>query len=322
MTGAGSTITCNGKQWGYLGYNNIAGTQTLVDALSCSGFWIVSGICNWSNFDSACGTIDCAGTLNITGRTCTIGGDLTLDGASTLTINAVSAFVFNGINATLTSGGKTLPACTFNADTFIDENCTFGRITYGTDGITLQFTAGDAFTISALAAANWNGALGFLNGMESSIAGTPFTLTLPNAVTVGFMDVRDCTCAGFAVTASDGTSVTRGGNTNWDFGFVLTGSAYVAGALTTVTDAAGVNQYPVSAVDYRLNGTIPWLPGVITAWGDDGATATVPVLPAGTYDVRETSSDGAVAILLGGFIVAAAGMAYESKLSIGMSVGL
>ena len=67
------------------------------------------------------------------------------------------------------------------------------------------------------------------------------------------------------------------------------------GVLLIAGEAFGINQYPVSAVEYRRNGGAWTAVTSIESWSDTAVTATIAgVLLDGDYDVRLTSSDGEV----------------------------
>lgn len=320
-----SSITCNAQRWGNISINGALITATCADAFYSMDLTLTAG-----TFTAAGFAQDVLGNLTVNGTSiytvaaafCTYDGNMTL--AATCTLNALAAiFTFNG-DADLTTGGIALPFCVFNNNHRIHNTCTINRLNYGLDGSTLTFDAGDIFTITALAAADWDGAVGALNTFRSSITGTAFTLVLPNAVTVSRVDVRDCTAIGFAITASDGTSITQGGNIGWDFGFALAAAAYAGGVISTTMTAGGVNQYPVSDVGYRLTGGGAFTSGVITAWDGDAGSATA-ALAAGTYDVQVISSDGVLsAVLVAALVVGAGGgvATTQSRISLGIGIGL
>jgi fibronectin-binding autotransporter adhesin len=196
-----STITSNGKSFYDLTINAPAATVVFADniTLASGGDLTIT-----------------AGTLNMSGDTVTVGSDITVNSAATLTIDATSAFVVLG-NGVISTGGKSFPQTTINGNTAINGGNTIARLIYGTDGKTITWQSGQTFTISNLTAANWNGADGNLNAFRSSTPGTQYALAIPGAVTLEYMNPQDCAVTGYEITANDGTSVNGGNNSGWLF---------------------------------------------------------------------------------------------------------
>jgi len=219
-----STVTSNGKSFFDLTINSVALTVTCVDALALDAggdLTLTSGTLNLSTFALTVGgatAINGTSTLNATGSTCSFGGNYTTAAGSTVTINAATNYTFTGV-AVVTTNGKALPQCTFNANFTINDSCTIARLIFGVDGITGTFEAGQTFVISALTAANWNGSAGALNAFRSSAPGTQYTFTIPNAVTLSYVNPQDSNLsAAFQIDCMDGTS-RNGGNNDVDWLF-------------------------------------------------------------------------------------------------------
>ena len=227
------TITSNGKSLHDLTINNSGKTVDLNDALNLTGDLTVSA----GTFDSDAFNVTIAGdvaingtsTFEVLGSACTFGGDYTTATGTTITSTGAT-FAFTKDGAVLNTGGKALPQCTFNNNAVINNSCTIFRIIWGVDGKTLTFEAGKTFTISNLTASNWNGSAASLNALRSTTPDTQFTLAIPNAVTLTYMNPRDCIITGFEINVMDGTSVDGGNTFDWDFPPVNSVIAFIESA--------------------------------------------------------------------------------------------
>ena len=109
------------------------------------------------------------------------------------------------------------------------------------------------------------------------------------------------------------------------FGTNLISVSVISGNLHCAGEAFGENLYPISNIEYRIHGVIPWTAvASIPFWSDTAAIGTpVAALPAGNYDVRITSSDGEQSTLLNAFTVAgAAVLPLDIKCWVGIGVGV
>lgn len=228
-----SSITSAGKSFFDLTINAATKTITLIDALICAAggdLTLTAGTLNLATFNLTVGgntAINGTSTLTATASTCSFAGNYTTAAGCTVTINAATNYTFTAV-AIVTTNGKALPQCTFNATFLINDSCTIARLIFGVDGITGTFEAGQTFTITNLAAANWSGAAGLLNRFQSFIPGVQYTLAIPNAAVLSYVNPQDSNLsAAFQLDCRDGTSV-NGGNNDVDWLFPATAGGGVA----------------------------------------------------------------------------------------------
>jgi hypothetical protein len=324
-----STLTSNGKSFFDLTINSVALTVTLADALTLAAggdLTLTSGTLNLSTFNLTVGgntAINGTSTLTATGSTCSFAGNYTTAAGCTVTINAATNYTFTAA-AIVTTNGKALPQCTFNAAFTINDSCTIARIIRGVDGFTGTFEAGQTFTISNLAAANWSGAAAALNAVRSSVPGTQFTIVLPNAATLTFYDSQDCIYQGFDITANDGTSITRGNNVRYLTMNVITvlpiTGTTAGGTLLTFTDT-GNGMGGTMVVTVGGAGA-----GAETVVDTQHSTATTPAGAAGAVNIVITNGDGDTRTLVGAFtyVAPAAGgpVSRESRCWVSAAIGI
>jgi hypothetical protein len=86
------------------------------------------------------------------------------------------------------------------------------------DGKTYTWQAGKTFTPLALAAADWSGSASTTTKFVSSSPATQYTIAIPDALTLSWMEPTDCAVTGYTITATDGTSIDGGNNSGWVFG--------------------------------------------------------------------------------------------------------
>jgi hypothetical protein len=213
-----STITSNGKSFYDLTINAATKTITCADALTCAAggdLTLTAGTLTLATFNLTVGgntAVNGTSTLNVTASTCSFAGNYTTAAGCTVTINAVTNYTFTAA-AVVTTNGKALPQCTFNAAFSLNDSCTVARLIYGVDGITGTYEAGQTFVISALVAANWSGSAGALNAFRSSVPGTQYSFTIPNGVVLSYVNPQDSNLtAVFQIDCMDGTSVDGGNN--------------------------------------------------------------------------------------------------------------
>lgn len=259
------TITSNGKAFTQaISISAPSGTYTLTDALSTTGVNVFIG-----TFISA-GLPISAGAWFISGTATTV-----VDVSnSTLTITGTTASVlWNVVNAAtvVTATGSTIifSNATANARTFGGNGKTYGTLTYTVAGSTgsltitgsntfntinfsdvtnarsLLLTAGTTTTVTNL---NVNGTPGKLMSIESTVAGTPATISKTSGIAYGdYLSIKDITATGGAVfNAAGSTNVS--GNTGWTFTklAVAAGGNWTSGA----TWSDGV--VPTAASNVRL----------------------------------------------------------------------
>lgn len=182
--------------------------------------------------------------ISLTGGTITLGSNLTL--SNTLTINggtlttsgsnySISTVNFSHSSGTFTanasivrvSGSFTHSAGTFSQGTStvilngtnqtVTGTTTFYNLykllpTSTTD--TLTFTHTTTYTIASGGTARFIGTRGYPLSIESSLAGSAFTLTKTGSIVAEYVNLKDCTVS-VATSAPASTDVS--GNTNWTF---------------------------------------------------------------------------------------------------------
>ncbi len=186
------TFDANGNNVALAGFNT-SNSNVRTVALG-SGTWTLSG-------SAAVWTATTATNLTITGT-----GIISLTSASSKT------FAGGGIQTypTLNQGGSGLLT--------IAGSNGFANITntYSATGATaIRFTAGTTTTVSSFSA---SGAAGKVLTIDSTVAGTPATLSDANGiVSVDFLNIRDSTATGGAAWYAGANSTNVSGNTGWIF---------------------------------------------------------------------------------------------------------
>lgn len=324
-----STLTSNGKSFFDLTINSVALAVTCADALTLAAggdLTLTSGTLNLNTFALTVGgntAINGTSTLNATGSTCSFAGNYTTAAGTTITINAATNYTFTLNGAIVTTNGKALPQITFNSNFSINDTCTITRLIRGVDGFTGTFEAGQTFTISNLAAANWSGAAAALNTVRSSVPGTQFTMVIPNAATLTFYDSQDCIYQGFDITANDGTSITGGNNVRYLTFNVVT-------VLPIQGTTAGGTLITLSDTGNGMGGTMVVTVGGAGAGAEtivdtQNLTATTPAGVAGAQNIVITNGDGDTRTLVGAYTyVEPAGgpVTRESRCWVSAAVGI
>ena len=86
---------------------------------------------------------------------------------------------------------------------------------------------------------DWDGGIGNLNEFRSTIPGNQYTLDIPNALTLQYVNPQDSALLGFQIDVSDGTSVDSGNNdANWIWPVPVAGGGGVGGAQRCWVSAA------------------------------------------------------------------------------------
>ena len=228
---ASGTITCAGKTFGGVSFNNVingAGiTVDLADAYSGNTLTLTQGTFTTNNFNVTLAASFIASNtntraLNMGSSTFTVGGPtfgvatstgMTLSsGTSTVNMTSATAKNFNGGGLTyynLNQGGA-------GALTISDSN-TFNNITNSTQPATVTFTAGTTQTVSAF---GLSGTAGNLITINSTTPGSQFTLSKASGtVNAQYLSIQDSNATGGAVWNSliSNGNVDAGNNTGWRF---------------------------------------------------------------------------------------------------------
>jgi hypothetical protein len=145
----------------------------------------------------------------------TCAGNWTYGSNHTIDIGTTFSITFTGISI-VTSNGKNLPTVTFNNNFSIVGACTLKELIWGVNGKTGTFDAGSVYTITNLSISDWDGSIGNLNALRSSIPGTQFFLIIPSPIILQYMNPQD-SVVNNAIQVKDRTSLNSGNNVNWFF---------------------------------------------------------------------------------------------------------
>lgn len=303
---------------------SIIGTSTRnmqTSQITCSGSWTFGS--NHTITGSAGQSVTFTNTATITSNGKVFPGNKIVNAAGK-TITKADALSVAG-NLTITAGtlaGAFSTTCA--GDVTVSISATFNRLilTKATTR-TLTVAAGTTLTLTNLTNTNFNGTVGALTRVRSSVPGTQFTMVIPNAVSLVYYDSQDCIYQGFDVTANDGTSVTRGNNLRYlTFNNVTivpnTGST-LGGTTFTLTDT-GNGFGGVSTVVFGA-------PAVgLTVTDTQHLTGTTPAGAAGAVNIVVTNGDGEIRTLAAAFTytvpVAAGRSRGESRCYISSSIGI
>ena len=235
-------------------------------------------------------TIQSGATLNLNGKTLTVNGAVTNQGAinaagsETLTLSGDVDFTGGGSYTPATSTLKLAAAAagsqTFKPDgetfhrievpnaatvTFSDAGFTASQFSCRAGGATLNFNAGSTYAITDLdLRGSSSGATTNFVTLRSTASPTRWNLNVSRAQAVRYVDAQDSEAGGgltiYAVNSKDST-----GNNNWNFG---NGKAWAGGTSTDWANAA--NWSPAS------------VPGATDFVLIDGYYANAPTLGANT----------------------------------------
>jgi hypothetical protein len=237
------------------------GTYTLQDNLtfnsSTGGFYHTVGTFNINGKTVTSPNMYCSGSgivLTLGAATLNISGGWTVDSAVTLTSNTAS-IVMTGTTFTFSGGGKTYYNLESQVTTLtITGSNTFNQLK-GTAGKTISITAGTTQTISSMV---MTGVAGSLITLQSTSAGTPYTLSDTTGINVfTYCSIKDCTATGGA-TWSGKRSTNVSGNT----GITFYTSRFWIGGTGNWTDTAhwstssggtGGASVPTSTVDAYID---------------------------------------------------------------------
>jgi len=250
-------ITTNGKTLDFpVTFNGVGGTFRLEDAFTMGSTRTMT-LTN--------------GTLNLNGKTCTVGTafttatgtkNLTFNGGTLVCPNA-STTAFNNaqptnFTTTAGTGTGTISMTAATAKTFVGGgstyNCTLNQGGAGTLTITGANTFNDIANTNATASQitfpasttntfnnfSLSGTSGNLISLRSSTSGTRFTLSKSSGtVSVSYLDIKDSAATGGATwqALAPNGNINSGNNTGWSFGNYVDASADVT-ADATVTGSA------------------------------------------------------------------------------------
>jgi hypothetical protein len=224
-TSTGKTLTSNGFNLSQVSFYGAGGEWTLQDDLTSTGgtgVYLTEGtlITNGKTLTLAgfhSSYTSTTRTLNISGSVINIGADgWDTTNTNGLTFISTNSTIKLGTNSAIfKGGGLTYNNIEFNANVSVRGSNTFNDLKIAA-AKTVTFTISTTQTVSSLTSA---GSAGNLATIQSSSAGTPFTLSKSSGtVNVSFMSIKDSTATGGATwNANDGTSVNVSGNTGWIF---------------------------------------------------------------------------------------------------------
>ena len=184
----------------------------------------------------------CVFTMGSSSWTCS--GDWSWGSTWAVTLNTFSLTITN--TATITPSGKNFYSLTLdspgNTITWATGSTTIHDLRME-PGTIIAFFAGATYTITTNVANQWDGSAGNLVRIKSTTWGTSFTLTMSGgAHTVLYVAVSDCSSSA-TVTATGGTNVNSGNNTNWSF----SSKFWIGGAAGATTDWENSNNWSASS---------------------------------------------------------------------------
>jgi hypothetical protein len=216
--GTGAITVSNGPTQGDIA-SVAAGTVTLGGPWKLDSITIAAGTLGTTDHNGA----DSVGQVTITGGawslpndTTVLTGDWLQTTAGDVVQNAASLLKATKDGARLAFPGDTAPSTIFLNNGYLDSGYSLTRLTL-TDGKTYTWQAGKTFAVINLAAADWTGSSPTRTAFRSNSTGTQYTIGLPNAATLEWMNPQDCKLTGYSITVSDGTSLDGGNNTGWIF---------------------------------------------------------------------------------------------------------
>lgn len=214
-------------------------------------------------YDINGGNVTLAGNLNVSHTLTVDGGTLAASGYTIDTVNFTqTAGTFTGSTSVMkVSGNFTHSGGTFTADTStvwldgtsqtITGATTFYNLSkFVTAADTLTFTHTTSYTIGSGGTARFMGKRGALLSLQSSSAGTAFTLTKTGNIVAEYVSLKDSTVSS-ATSAVASTDVS--GNTNWTFTreFISTIRA-TGGDYTTLTAWEAAVQCDLTAATTKV----------------------------------------------------------------------
>lgn len=236
-------VTCGtggGGQNLYL-YGNLTVTHTLdvpcnFDTFASNGYAVTT---NNLNLNASSGGISAGSSvIKISGNFTRTNGTFTA-GTSTVILNGTGQTITGA--TTFYNLYKLLPAQT-------------------TD--TLTFTAGTTYTIASGGTARFIGTRGYPLSVQSSSAGSAFTLTKTGSVVAEYVSLKDCTVS-VATSAPASTNVS--GNTNWTF----------TKEFVSTIRATGGDYTTLSGWEAAL-GTVDLTSAATKVFSHGGITGTIP----------------------------------------------
>ena len=185
--------------------------------------------------------IDAGKAVDFESSVISIYGNYNSGAGSTVTLDATTEFKFYG--SAIITNGISMPKTTLYSDISIDDGCTIARLIL-TAGKTTTFEAGETFTITAYTAGDWDGtAPATFTKIESDTPASDFTVVMPSALAINYIDVTDCESDTHTMTVAFGVDGT--GNTNWSF--TATVRVWNSSSDTDMND--GSNYHPTGVID-------------------------------------------------------------------------
>lgn len=131
--------------------------------------------------------------------------------AANAVFNVSDGSIFEG-------GGLDYNEVNFNVGNYtLKTSCSFSKLTFSA-GKTYTFTASTTTTVTSAGGVVWNGTSGNLITLQSSSAGTAYTISVASGtVECDYLSLKDCTAAGGAFFYAGNNSVNVSGNTRWLF---------------------------------------------------------------------------------------------------------
>lgn len=288
LEGTGN-VTTNGLSIASHLYVVCTGTYTLQDDLTIAGsISHTAGTFATGNHAISCGGFTCnestARTLTLGTSVITASSNITFTTTNlTMTANT-SKFIMTGNTKTFAGGGVAFydveiqgtPTVISGSNTFHDLKLTAAK--------TVTFTAGTTQTLTTFSG---DGASGSLITIQSSSAGSAFTISIATGTIVKyFYSIKDSTVAGGAgFNAVDSTNVS--GNTGWTFYVATalvptitypTAETVVVNAAVTFTWTPPIGTQTHYDLDYSVNG-VTW-----TVYANKVASGTAScIIIAGTF---------------------------------------
>lgn len=198
---------------------NVSASQ--VNELSILGGTVTLGSCNFGSIISSGSGVRSLslGSATLTQiNSATFLDPITFSGSNFTFDAGTSSILVNNSNGpkTFAGGGKTFYDVTINNGCTISGSNTFHALTIAT-GQGVTFTAGTTQTIGTFTA---DGGSGSVITLQSSSAGSSYTLSAAALGTLDYLAVTDCSATGTGTEWKPTNSIGYGGNTGWIFGNV------------------------------------------------------------------------------------------------------
>jgi len=230
---AGHTIDMAGIKTWNMSFDGDGSWTLLSDLIVANNFSIDKGNLNTGGYNISCANFYCyaasyAKSLVLNASVITISGDVRFGVANTTISAGTSTIKITGNSKTFIGDGQTFNNVEFQGTpTTITGSNTFNDLKISA-GKTVNFTAGTTQTVADMSG---NGISGSLITLQSTSAGTPYTISKASGtLEVEYYSIKDCTASGGATfNAVNSTNVS--GNTGWSFSYTL---HLIANALASV----------------------------------------------------------------------------------------